>query len=107
MSDKWKDRIIRGGVIVVGTMGIIGAMVGLTGIMAGYPGVGRASVMILAAAACIGLLCVAAVSFPNLSRTGRGRCRRGDPRGAVAGSVPPAGSRNGLPHNPHFIRPSG
>ena len=55
MSDKWKDRIIRGGVIVVGTMGIIGAMVGLTGIMAWYPGVGRASVIILAAAACIGL----------------------------------------------------
>ena len=41
MSDKWKDRIIRGGVIVVGTMGIIGAMVGLTGIMAWYPGVVR------------------------------------------------------------------
>ena len=39
MSNEWKDRVIRGGVIVVGTMGIIGAMVGLTGIMAGYPGV--------------------------------------------------------------------
>ena len=107
MSDKWKDRIIRGGVIVVGTMGIIGAMAGLTGIMAWYPGVGRASVMILAAAACIGLACVIAITFPNLSRTGRGRCRRGDPRGAVAGSVPPAGSRNGLPHNPCPVRPSG
>ena len=69
MSDEWKDRVIRGGVIVVGTMGI-------TGIMAWYPGVGRASVIILAAAACIGLLCVIAVSFPNLSRTGRGRCHR-------------------------------
>ena len=76
MTDKWKDRIIRGGVMVVGTMGIIGAMVGLTGIMAGYPGVGRASVIILAAAACIGLACVIAVTFPNLSRTSRRRCHR-------------------------------
>ena len=76
MTDKWKDRVIRGGVIVVGTMGITGAIAGLTCIMAWYPGVGRASVIILAAAACIGLLCVIAVSFPNLSRTGRGRCHR-------------------------------
>ena len=75
MSNEWKDQVIRGGVIVVGTMGIIGAMVGLTGIMAGYPGVGRASVIILAAAACIGLACVIAVTFPNLSRTGRRRRR--------------------------------
>ena len=37
MTDKWKDRVIRGGVIVVGTMGIIGAMAGLTGIMAVVP----------------------------------------------------------------------
>ena len=44
MSNAWKDRVIRGGFIVVGTMGtmgVIGAMVGLTGIMAGYPGVVR------------------------------------------------------------------
>ena len=41
MTEKWKDRIIRGGVIVVGTMGIIGAMAGLTGIMAWYPGIVR------------------------------------------------------------------
>ena len=73
MTDKWKDRVIRGGAIVVGIMGIIGAMAGTTGIMAGYPGVGRASVIILAVAAGIGLLCVAAVTFPNLSRTGRRR----------------------------------
>ena len=76
MSNEWKDQVIRGGVIVVGTMGIIGAMVGLTGIMAGYPGVGRASVIILAAAACIGLACVIAVTFPKLSRTSRRRCHR-------------------------------
>ena len=75
MTDKWKDRIIRGGAIVVGTMGIIGAMVGLTGIMAGYPWVGRASVITLAVAAGIGLSCVAAVTFPNLSRMGRRRHR--------------------------------
>ena len=29
MSNDWQDRVIRGGAIVVGTMGIIGAMVGL------------------------------------------------------------------------------
>ena len=67
MSNEWKDRVIRGGVIVVGTMGI-------TGIMAWYPGVGRASVIILAAAACIGLLCVIAVNIP--SRHPRRRCHR-------------------------------
>ena len=72
MTDKWKDRVIRGGVIVVGTMGITGAIAGLTGIMAWYPGVGRASVIILAAAACIGLLCVIAVNIP--SRHPRRRC---------------------------------
>ena len=65
MSNEWKDQVIRGGVIVVGTMGIIGAMVGLTGIMAGYPGVGRASVIILAAAACIGLACVISRHLPQ------------------------------------------
>ena len=58
----------------MGTMGITGAIAGLTGIMAWYPGVGRASVIILAAAACIGLLCVIAVSFP--SRHPRRRCHR-------------------------------
>ena len=38
MSNEWKDRVIRGGVVVVGAMGIIGAMGGLAGIMVGYPG---------------------------------------------------------------------
>ena len=76
MTDKWKDFIIRGGVIVVGTMGIIGAMVVITGIMAGYPGVVRASVIILVVAACIGLLAVILVSFPSLPRTGSRRRHR-------------------------------
>ena len=75
MSNDWQDRVIRGGAIVVGAMGIIGAMVGLPGIMAGYPWVGWASVIILAVAAGIGLSCVAAVTFPNLSRMGRRRHR--------------------------------
>ena len=74
MTDKWKDRVIRGGAIVVGTMGIIGAMAGTTGIMAGYPGVVRASVIILAVAAGIGLTCVIAVNIP--SRHPRRRCHR-------------------------------
>ena len=75
MSNDWQDRVIRGGAIVVGAMGIIGAMVGLPGIMAGYPWVGWASVIILAVAAGIGLSCVAAVSCPRLSRMGRRRHR--------------------------------
>ncbi len=50
MSNEWKDRVIRGGIVVVGAMGSIGAMVGLTGVMVGYPGVVRASVIILAVA---------------------------------------------------------
>ena len=38
MSNEWKGRVIRGGIVVVSAMGSIGAMGGLTGIMAGYPG---------------------------------------------------------------------
>ena len=55
------------------TVAALGCMVGLTGIMVGYPGVFQAGVIILVVAAGIGLLCVAAVTFPNLSRTGRRR----------------------------------
>ena len=73
MSNKWKDRVIRGGFVVVGAMGIIGVMGGLTGIMVGYPGVVRASVIILAVAACIGAASVIAVNIPSRSRTGRRR----------------------------------
>ena len=74
MTDKWKDRVIRGGAIVVGTMGIIGAMVGLIGIMAGYPGVLRAGAIILAVTACIGAASVIAVNIP--SRHPRRQCYR-------------------------------
>ena len=76
MSNEWKDRVIRGGVVVVGTLGIIGAMGGLTGIMVGYPGVVRASVIILAVATCIGAASVIVVNIPSRSRTGRRRCHR-------------------------------
>ena len=76
MSNEWKGRVTRGGIVVVGTMGLIGAMGGLTGIMVGYPGVVRASVIILAAAACIGTASVIVVNIPGRSRTGRRRCRR-------------------------------
>ena len=76
MSNEWKGRVIRGGIVVVSAMGLIGAMVGLTGIMAGYPGVVRASVIILAVAACIGAGSVIAVHIPSRSRTGRRRCPR-------------------------------
>ena len=76
MSNEWKDRVIRGGLVIVGTMGIIGAMGGLTGIMVGYPGVVRASVIVFAVAACIGAASVIVVNIPSRSRTGRRRCRR-------------------------------
>ena len=76
MSNEWKDRVIRGGTVVVCAMGFIGAMAGLTGIMAGYPGVVRASVIILAVATCIGTASVIAVNIPKRSLTGRQRCRR-------------------------------
>ena len=83
MTDKWKDRIIRGGAIAVMTVAAVGGMAGLTGILAGYPGALRAGGIILAAAACIGAVCLAAVclatvNIPSLSRTGRRRCRHRD-----------------------------
>ena len=74
MSNEWKDRVIRGGIVVVSAMGLIGAMGGLTGITIGYPGVVRASVIILAVASCIGAGSVIAVNIPSRSRTGRRRC---------------------------------
>ena len=76
MSNEWKGRVIRGGIVVVCAMGFIGAMVGLTGIAVGYPGVVRASVIILAVAACIGAASIIAVNIPKRSRTRRRRCRR-------------------------------
>ena len=76
MSNEWKGRVIRGGIVVVCAMGSIGAMGGLTGIMVGYPGVVLASVIILAVAACIGAGSVIAVNIPSRSRTGRRRCPR-------------------------------
>ena len=79
MSHEWKGRVIRGGVVVVGAMGSIGAMVGLTGVMVGYPEVVRASVVILAVAACIGAASVIAVNIPGRS-LGRRRCRRNQHR---------------------------
>ena len=76
MSNEWKGRVIRGGIVVVCAMGSIGAMGGLTGIMVGYPGVVLASVIILVVAACIGAGSVIAVNIPSRSRTGRRRCHR-------------------------------
>ena len=76
MSNEWKGRVIRGGIVVVGAMGLIGAMGGLTGIMVGYPGVVRASVIILAVAACTGTASVIVVNIPSRSQTGRRRCHR-------------------------------
>ena len=76
MSNEWKGRVIRGGIVVVCAMGLIGAMGGLTGIMIGWPGVVRASVIILAVAACIGAASVIAVHIPSRSRTGIRPCHR-------------------------------
>ena len=67
MSNEWKSRVVRGGIVVVGAMGSIGAMVGLTGVMVGYPGVVRASVIILAVASSIGAASVIAVNIPSRS----------------------------------------
>ena len=83
MTDKWKDRIVRGGAIAVMIVAALGGMAGLTGVMAGYPGALRAGGVIIAAAACIGAVCLAAVclatvNIPSLSRTGRRRCRHRD-----------------------------
>ena len=76
MSNEWKGRVIRGGIVVVCAMGLIGAMGGLTGITVGYPGVVRASVIILAVAACIATASVIAVNIPSRSRTHRRRRHR-------------------------------
>ena len=73
MTDKWKDRIIRGGFISVGTVAAVGCVTGLIGVAVGSPAVLRAGSVILAAAAGIGAACVIAVSFPNLPRTGSRR----------------------------------
>ena len=37
MSNEWKSRMVRGGIVVVGAMGLIGAMVGHPGVMVGHP----------------------------------------------------------------------
>ena len=77
MTGQWKDRIIRGGAVAVMTAAALGGvMAGLTGVMAGYPGALRAGGIILAAAACIGAVCLATVNIPSLPRTGGRRCRR-------------------------------
>ena len=76
MSNEWKGRVIRGGIVVVCAMGSIGAMGGLTGIMVGYPGVVLASAIILGVASCIGAASVIAGHIPSRSRTGRRRCPR-------------------------------
>ena len=100
MSNEWKDRVIRGGGVVVCAMGLIGAMVGLTGIMAGYPGIVRASVIILAVAACIGAASVIAVNIPSRSRTGR-RHRRRDQHSPGDAEGHGRGTRLNSCGNPH------
>ncbi len=65
MTDKWKDRIIRGGAIVVGALGLTGAVTGMAGYAAGEPPVLRAGAVILVTAALIGTACLAAVLFPG------------------------------------------
>ena len=56
------------------TVAALGCMVGLTGIMVGYPGVFQAGAIILVVAACIDAASVIAVNIP--SRNPRRRCRR-------------------------------
>ena len=76
MTDKWKDRIIRGGFISVGTVAAVGCVTGLISVAVGSPAVLRAGSVILAVAAGIGAACVIAVNFPNLPRTGSRRRHR-------------------------------
>jgi hypothetical protein len=46
MTDKWKDRIIRGGAIAVGTVAGVGCVTGLIGVAVGSPAVLRAGSVI-------------------------------------------------------------
>ena len=68
MTDKWKDRIIRGGAIAVGTVAGVGCVTALIGIAAGLPGALRAGTVLLAGAACIGAACLVAVNIPSRRR---------------------------------------
>ena len=77
MTDKWKDRIIRGGFMVVAPLGLTGAVIGMAGYAAGEPPVLRAGAVILVTAALIGAACVAAVQFPD-RRPRKRRGRRGN-----------------------------
>ena len=66
MTDEWKDRIIRGGTIVMGTVAGLGCVGALISTILGIPAAGRAGFVMLLAAAGIGLACVIAVTvrFP-------------------------------------------
>ena len=54
---------------MVMTVAALGGMVGLIGIMAGFPGALRAGGIIIVAAACIGAVCLATVNIPSLQTT--------------------------------------
>lgn len=75
MTNKWKDRVIRGGTIAMATVSVLGCVTALIAVTVGSAAAGRASVIILAVAAGIGLACVIAVSFPSL-HSGRRRRRQ-------------------------------
>ena len=76
MSNEWKDRIIRGGVIAMSAVAAVACVLALIAVTVGAPAAGRASVIMLAVAAGIGLLAVILVSFPNRSRAGSRRRHR-------------------------------
>ena len=73
MTEKWKDRVIRGGFISVGTVAAVGCVTGLIGVAVSFPCRPPGRERHLAAVAGIGLVSVLAVSFPNLPRTGSRR----------------------------------
>ena len=81
MSNEWKGRVIRGGIVVVGAMGLIGAMGGLTGIAVGYPGVVRAA----SSSSPWPPASVLHPSSPSTSPAGRGRAD--DPPGPAPGDA--------------------
>ena len=76
MTDKWKDRIVKGGFIAVGTVAGVGCVTGLIAVALGSPAALRAASAILAVAAGISAACLIAVNIPRLPRKGSRRRHR-------------------------------
>ena len=73
MTEKWKDRVIRGGFISVGTVAAVGCVTGLIGVAVSFPCRPPGRERHLPVAAGIGAACVIAVSFPSRQSGSRRR----------------------------------